>query len=144
MNRIKTFCAFFLVLLATISFAQKGRIERDLSNNDWKLWLDTAAQWKNDVLYAPPVNIKQLPYNPPTIGWDALEKMNVKAVHLPATVEEFFWGMNGNAFGVSGNYLGVSWFVTKVFVPATLKGKRIVLNFESARFRAEVFVNRNF
>lgn len=122
--------------------AQKGRIEKDLSNNDWKLWLDTAAQWKNDVLYAPPVIIKQLPYNAPTIGWGALEKMNAKTVHLPATVEEFFWGMNGNAFGVSGNYLGVSWFVTKVFVPATLKGKRIVLNFESARFRAEIFVNR--
>jgi hypothetical protein len=138
----KAFVFLFLLAPFVPLFAQKGRIEKDLSNNDWKLWLDTAAQWKNDVLYAPPVNVKQLPYNPPAIGWDALEKMNAKTVHLPATVEEFFWGWNGNPFGVSGNYLGVSWFWTKLFVPASMKGKRLVLNFESARFRAEVFVNR--
>ena len=105
---------FSALALFNFSFAQSGRIEKDFSNNDWKLWLDIAAQWKNDVLYAPPVNIKQLPYNSPTIGWDALEKMSARTIHLPATVEEFFWGLNGNVFGVSGNYLGASWFVTKI------------------------------
>ncbi|WP_279295424.1 glycoside hydrolase family 2 protein [Paraflavisolibacter caeni] len=122
--------------------AQQGRIVKNISGNNWKLWLDTAAQWKNDVLYTPPVAIQKLPVNKPTGGWAALQSANGKMVHLPATVEEFYWGNNGNPFGVSGNYLGVSWFTTKVALPATLKGKRITLQFESVRFRAEVFVNQ--
>ena len=44
---------------------------------------------------------------------------------------------------MSGNYLGVSWFTTKLNVPATFKGKRVALKFESVRFRAEVFLNKN-
>ena len=43
---------------------------------------------------------------------------------------------------MSGNYLGVSWFSTKVDIPADYKDKRVVLQFESVRFRAEVFVNK--
>jgi hypothetical protein len=49
-------------------------------------------------------------------------------VHLPATAEQFYWGGNGNAFGVSGNYLGVSWFSTKVNVPASFKNKHIFIS----------------
>jgi beta-galactosidase len=130
------------ILSATTSFAQKQRIVQDISNNDWKLWLDPIAQWQNDILFAPPVDIKKLPVNLPTGGWQALQKGESKTVHLPATVEEFHWGINKNPFGVSGNYLGISWFTTEVNVPATMKGKRIVLHFESVRFRAEVFVNQ--
>ncbi|PTQ98113.1 glycosyl hydrolase family 2 [Mucilaginibacter yixingensis] len=90
----------------------------------------------------PPVNISELPVNKPTNGWDKLfAPTNIKT-QLPATVEEYFWGANGSKFGVNGNYLGVSWFSTKVMVPAGFKGKHIELQFESARLRAEVFVNR--
>ncbi|MEI6946010.1 glycoside hydrolase family 2 TIM barrel-domain containing protein [Paraflavisolibacter sp. H34] len=132
----------FALLLCTLSLtAGAQRVEKDLSGNDWKLWLDTAATWKNDVLYTPPVHVTSLPVNLPTGGWAALQKAMGKTVHLPATVEQFYWGRNGNPFGVAGNYLGVSWFTTKVAVPAALKGKRIALQFESVRFRAEVFVN---
>ncbi|GGH63481.1 hypothetical protein HNQ91_002518 [Filimonas zeae] len=122
--------------------AQSGRTVMDLSGNNWMLWLDTAARWQNDQLYTPPVNIKSLPVNIPTGGWAALAAKQARTVHLPATVEQFYWGSNGNAFGVSGNYLGVSWFSTKVAVPTAFKSKRVVLKFESVRFRAEVFVNR--
>jgi beta-galactosidase len=134
----------FLVLsiLSLSTYAQQGRIIKDISNNNWKLWLDTTAQWKNEILYTPPANLQKLPVNTPTGGWSALQKATGKTVHLPATVEEFYWGGNGNPFGVSGNYLGVSWFTTKVPVPATMKGKRITLQFESVRFRAEIFVNQ--
>ncbi len=45
-------------------------------------------------------------------------------------------------FGLAGNYLGVSWFTTSIVVPPAMRNKRIVLQFESVRFRAEVFVNR--
>ncbi|MCX7984737.1 MAG: beta-glycosidase, partial [Bacteroidetes bacterium] len=111
--------------------------------NSWKIVLDESAQWQNDSLYLPPVNISTLPVNIPTGGWEMLE--NAKKfvrTHLPATVEEYFWGTQGSTFGVTGNYLGVSWFSTIFPVPSSLKGKRIVLHFESVRFRAEVFVNK--
>lgn len=135
-----TFLLFFF-LFATAR-AQSGRSVIDLSGRDWKLILDTAAAWQNDVLFVPPVDLNKLPVNSPTGGWQLLERAKARMVHLPATVEEYDWGTNGNSFGVSGNYLGVSWFVTKYLVPASLKGKRLTLNFESVRFRAEVFVNR--
>lgn len=139
---IKIVAAILLTnLINTASFAQQ-RIEQNLSNNDWKMWLDPMAQWQNDVLFTPPVDVKKLAVNLPTGGWQALEKGESKTVHLPATVEEFHWGFNKNPFGVSGNYLGVSWFSTQVNVPQSMKGKRIVLHFESVRFRAEVFVNQ--
>ncbi|OCB71778.1 beta-glycosidase [Flavobacterium glycines] len=128
-------------LINVASFAQQ-RLVQDISNNDWKLWLDSDAQWQKDVLFTPPVVIKKLPVNIPSGGWQALEKGESKTVHLPATVEEFYWGWNTNSFGVSGNYLGVSWFSTQVAVPQSMKGKRIVLHFESVRFRAEIFVNQ--
>ncbi|GGF22038.1 glycoside hydrolase family 2 protein [Flavobacterium limi] len=141
-NILKIRAAIFLIALTVInSFAQQQRIVQDISNNDWKLWLDPIAQWQNDVLFAPPVDLKKLPVNIPTGGWLSLQKGESKTVHLPATVEEFHWGWNKNAFGVSGNYLGISWFTTQVKVPSSMKGKRIVLHFESVRFRAEVFVN---
>ncbi|MEO6732932.1 MAG: sugar-binding domain-containing protein, partial [Ferruginibacter sp.] len=134
-------------LIITIGFsfpvnAQQGRYVQDISTNNWKLWLDTAAAWRDDPLFVPPVEVKNLPINLPTGGWATLEKASGKTVHLPATVEEFYWGQNKNPFGVSGNYLGVSWFTTRLAVPLSMKGKRVALHFESVRFRAEVFVNK--
>ncbi len=122
--------------------AQAVRFTQDLSMNNWKLWLDTAAVWQPDPLFAPPVDINKLPVNLPTGGWASLEKVTGKIVHLPATVEEYFWGQNGNAFGLAGNYLGVSWFSTGFIVPANQKGKRLSLQFEAVRFRAEIFINK--
>jgi Beta-galactosidase/beta-glucuronidase len=139
----KRFLPLFLWLgcLPATLFSQNIR-EIDLSNLEWKISLDKQAEWQNDKLFLPPVELKSLPVHLPTGGWAALEKMSQKAVHLPATVEQHFWGYNGSAFGVTGNYTGVSWFTAQVNVPAEMKGKRIFLNIESVRFRAEVFVNR--
>ncbi|QKJ33162.1 beta-glycosidase [Mucilaginibacter mali] len=122
--------------------AQATRQVLDLTKLNWSVWLDTAAKWQNDQLYAVPKPISQMPVNLPTGGWAALPGKNAQTVQLPATVEEYFWGYNGSKFGVNGNYLGVSWFSTKVMVPVNYKGKHLRLQFESARFRAEVFVNR--
>lgn len=132
------------LLMATpfMASAQSGRSITDLSKNHWKLWLDTAAEWQDDELYAPPVKLQKLPSNAPTGGWESLQKATGKMVTLPATVEEYYWGSNGNSFGVSGNYLGVSWFSTSFHIDASQKGKRIALNFEAVRFRAEIYLNR--
>jgi beta-galactosidase len=134
------FAACFNLLSA--SYAQTSKVVKDLTPNNWKLVLDPKAQWINDPLFAPPVNVKKLKVNLPTGGWSMLENEQGIITKLPATVEQFYWGLNGNTYGVAGNYLGVSWFTTNTDIPATLKGKRIILNFESVRFRAEVFVNR--
>lgn len=123
-------------------FNKSDRIITDLSGNDWKLWLDTAAQWQNDALFLSGTDLKGIPVKSPSCGWNALENVQGKRVHLPATVEEYYWGKNGNSFGVAGNYLGVSWFTTKIDIPASMKKKRITLQFESVRFRAEVYVNK--
>ncbi len=132
----------FAIFFSAIANAQKGRIVRDLSLNNWKLWLDTAASWQTDELFVSPIDVKKLPVNLPTGGWPALDKAVGKTAHLPATVEEYYWGKNGNAFGLAGNYLGVSWFSTSFTVPANQKGKRLTLQFEAVRFRAEIFINK--
>src|SRR3954463_9793176 len=87
--------------ILTLNAQHTGRFELDLSGNNWKLWLDTNAHWINDKLFAPPVEVKNLPVNIPTGGWQALDKAAGKTVHLPATVEEFYWGSNGNSLGVA-------------------------------------------
>ena len=146
---MQRFCLrIFSVLLLShlfcfrFSYAQSPRYVQDLSGQDWKLVLDKEAPYFHDVLYAPPAPVKKLKVNLPTGGWQMLGREKGIITKLPATVEQFYWGMNGNPFGVSGNYLGVSWFTTSTEVPSSLKGKRILLDFESVRFRAEVFVNR--
>lgn len=117
------------------------RKEIDLSGSGWYLWLDKDAGWKEDSLYLPPVNIESVPVHVPTCGWDELERNPGKEIEVPATVEEHFWQDNGIS-DFSGDYTGVSWFVKKVFIPENFKNKRLILDFESVRLRAEVFVNR--
>jgi hypothetical protein len=135
-----TFCFSSFLLLH--SGAQQGKTAVDLSNYPWKLWLDTSATWVNDTLYAPPVALNRVRPNLPSGGWNALEKVPGKMVRLPATVEQYYWGRNGNPFGVAGNYLGVSWWTTKFSIPSASKGRHIVLQFDAVRFRAEIFINR--
>ncbi len=143
MTRIRTLLRLLVFSLLPFSgITQSGRVTTDLSGLNWKLWLDTAATWQNDTLFAPPVQVSSLPVHEPTGGWEALYAAKGKAVTLPATTEQFFWGQNGNSFGVAGNYLGVSWFTTSFMVPASERGKRVALRFESVRFRAEIFINR--
>jgi beta-galactosidase len=142
--RTKLFICVWLCLLLGVICNSSGqeRIVQDLSKNNWKMTLDLKAGWVNDKLFPPPVDVKSLPVNIPSGGWDMLQREDGKIVHLPATVEEYYWGSNGNPFGLAGNYLGVSWFTTKINIPSSMKGKNISLHFESVRFRAEVFINK--
>lgn len=136
---------FFLLLSSVIYGCGKNRstepASRDISNLDWYIWPDRDALWIDDTLHLPPVSIDDLPVNEPTCGWDVLYGREDQKTTLPATVEEYFWNKNGNQYGISGNYKGVSWFFTSLNIPQSLKGKRLFLDFESVRMRAEVFVN---
>lgn len=114
----------------------------DLSAKNWRLWLDTTNNWLDDTLWVNPENISELPVNAPSCGWSTLEKGVGKNIKLPATVEEHFWGQNGNAYGVTGDYIGVSWFTSQFNVSDFEKGNRVILHFESTRLRTEVYINR--
>lgn len=131
-----------LVMTAAAVSAAPGRWESELSGEGWSLWLDYGAEWYNDAIYLPPVDVSSLPVNLPTGGWDALDQGDVRTVAVPGTVEEHYWGEIGGAVpNTGGDYIGVSWWSRTFHVPATLEGKRIVLDFESVNLRAEIFVN---
>ena len=73
----------FMILIAcftgsSVSFSEPGRWEQELSGENWRLWLDRAADWQNDDIYLPPVDISSLPANPPTCGWDNLDIVSGK------------------------------------------------------------------
>ena len=139
----------FIVLTLCLCFynpsqgiAKTGRFETELSGSKWRLWLDEKADWKNDDIFLPPVEIRTLPVNPPSCGWENLLGNVLKTVAVPGTVEEHFWGANGNPIGTAGDYRGVSWWSTEFELGSQLKGKKITIAFESVNLRAEVFVNR--
>ncbi|MBT4482573.1 MAG: hypothetical protein HOC71_02725 [Candidatus Latescibacteria bacterium] len=123
--------------------AAPGRWEKEISGSGWQLWLDHAAVWNNDEAFMPPVNISKLPINPPTCGWERLDKVYNKIVDVPGTVEEHFWGAIGGVIpDIGGDYHGVSWWSNKFTLDPDIRGKRIIIYFESVNLRAEVFVNK--
>lgn len=131
---------FFALFALQIQVSAQSII--NLSNNPWKLWPDEKAEWINDPLFLPPIDLQQIPANLPTCGWEGLNDGRGKNISIPATVEEHTWGSNGNFYGISGNYVGVSWFWTQFKIPIDWKDKRVILRFESCRMRAEIFVNQ--
>nr|WP_051291054.1 glycoside hydrolase family 2 [Pedobacter glucosidilyticus] len=103
--------------------------------------MDTQADWKNDSIFLPPVSLSKLKPHKPTEGWEVLKNKG-KVVKIPTTVEAHYWGNNNSTFGVTGNYVGVSWFYSTIKVDNELKNRRITLQFEGVRMRAEVYINR--
>jgi len=133
----------------------------DLCSEPWNLWCDRQASWKDDDLHLPgEFDLKSLPLNPPTIGWERMYskegiKEDVKEVSLPSTVEEHFWGKyshrrydqaeyffaHDDSEVKNGNYQGVSWWWRRVFIPKEWEGKNLRIRFPGARLRAEVYLN---
>jgi len=144
MKAIRSSCLFFIPALLLI-FSAASSAERtaiDLSGREWGLYRDFDAGWIDDELHLPPVDVTRLTVPPPSCGWNSLRANIEKKVTLPATVEEHFWGDNGNTGGVAGDYRGVSWWVTSVTLGPEIRGRLLYLDFESVHLRAEVFVNR--
>jgi hypothetical protein len=142
--------------------ARTSRLEDRLAIDDrgWSLWLDREAQWEEDEIYLPgEFALDRLKVNPPTGGWQALfERKNgdgFALVDLPVTVEQHFWGHAGKRSYLpdeyryaaddpvpqNGAYVGVSWLSKQIEIPASMAGKRILLEVRSARMRAEVYLN---
>lgn len=139
---IMNICAVYLVLILFCNTRLYAQTSRDLSDQNWKIWLDEKADWWNDSLYLPPYHLGKLPVNAPGCGWNKLySEPHSVTTKLPATVEQYYWNRNGSSFGINGNYVGVSWFTTSSDIPVAWKGKNILLDFESTRMRTEVFIN---
>lgn len=153
--------ALLLILLPLVYCsisAHNPRENKIIGESGWTLWLDREAEWEQDELYLPPVDVKRLQVTPPSCGWEILyatalsateakksidERLPIK-VSVPGTVEKYYWdALSDNAgLGNSGDYVGVSWWNTTFKVPQNHKGKKMKLIFtEGIRQRAEIFVN---
>jgi len=107
-----------------------------LSDSSWKMWFDAAAQWTNDDLFLPPVDLAKLPVNAPSCGWERLGSQNATTVSVPGTVEEYLPPPK------SGHgYFGVSWWTRNIKIPEAAAGKRVVLKFGAVRERAEIYLD---
>ena len=141
---IKRLIIYLNLLIISVSVSgseYQGRSTYILSGNNWFLWRDVEAQWKDDKLYLPSeiTNLSSLPVNPPTGGWDMLNKNNAIQVKVPGTVEEYFTVSEDPR---PEHFTGVSWWFREIEIPAELKGKRFILDFESVRMRAEVYLDK--
>ena len=79
-----------------------------IPDDGWRLWVDRAAEWKQDVIFLPE-DVSQdadgvvrgkgdpLPVHPPAGGWSVLAGAPAGSVEvtLPGTVEQHFWGKYG-------------------------------------------------
>jgi beta-galactosidase len=86
-----------------IPYPENGTL---IPDDDWRLWIDEQAEWKNDPLFLPEditVDVDgilhgkgtPLTINEPTGGWGALRANNGINVTLPTTVEQHHWGKFG-------------------------------------------------
>ena len=84
---------FGLVLSLSVCIPAGARDTISLVGRGWYVTRDTAAEWRNDPLFLPGEyeSISDLPYNPPTFGWQKLyAKANAVSVSVPGTLEEYF------------------------------------------------------
>ena len=79
-----------------------------IPDEGWRLWVDRAAEWKQDVIFLPGDVTqgadgvvmgggKPLPVDAPTGGWGVLAGRPEGSIEvdLPGTVEQHFWGKFG-------------------------------------------------
>src|SRR6266550_5855576 len=86
-----------------IPYPENGAL---IPDDDWRLWIDEKAEWKNDPLFLPEdITVDSegvlhgkgspLPVNEPTGGWQLLDHLTGINVTLPTTVEQHHWGKFG-------------------------------------------------
>jgi hypothetical protein len=132
------FILFILSLSPLLIVQAQQRIETNLSGKGWKLWYDKNAAWKEEELYLPSTNIASIQAAPPTGGWNTLQTAAAKEVSVPGTAEEYLQAKPGP----EGDIKGVSWWYRTVRIPDATSPRRLLLRFEAARYRSEVFINQ--
>ena len=107
-----------------------------LGTTNGKYGSDENASWKEDTLYLPQdVDLTNITPAIPGCGWRSLYTTGKDAT-LPVCVEELFSG--GNA---GWTYHGVSWFSSRLEVPASWKDKVIRLYVGKKNLRLEIYIN---
>lgn len=108
-SEFKVFVTVLLMVMSGSVFAGSTppRGELSLEKQNWRVWLDEKAEWRQDPLFAPgevPA-LTTLPVNPPTGGWEVLTDTTGKACAIPASVEEYFSGgrISGPIMGLAGS-----------------------------------------
>jgi hypothetical protein len=123
-------------------FAQRQEV--DLSGPGWHLWRDKAAKWENDELFASGTELTKIPSNAPSDGWDQLGNQPSMAVSVPGTLEQYLYRRSAvkSEDSHTPGMVGVSWWYRTINLPSGLAGKTVLLDFESTRYRAEVYLNQ--
>lgn len=136
MNKSKIFF-FQLFLLCTIAtMGQSTLREYNLCVQNWRVWLDEKATWKDDTLYLPnEVDLQYIKANAPGCGWKDIYQTGMIS-NLPVCVEELF--SNGKP---DWTYHGVSWFTTQFEVPNDWKEKVVRLTIGKKNLRLEIYIN---
>ena len=133
--------SLILVLLCLSPFfplQAQNRIETDLSGKCWKLWYDKNASWNTDELFLPSVKVHSIPASSPTGGWNSLQAAEAREVSVPGTVEEYLQEKPGP----EGDIKGVSWWYRTLNIPNSNPDNKLLLRFEAARYRSEVYINQ--
>lgn len=86
-----------------------------------------AGGMENDKLFLPEdaTDLSLLPVNVPTGGWEQLNPANATAVQVPGTVEEY---CTVSSRPSPDDGAGVSWWFRTIKLPATLKGRRVLIH----------------
>ncbi|MFP5039821.1 sugar-binding domain-containing protein [Parasediminibacterium sp. JCM 36343] len=137
MKKISLGISLYVFLFNCITSFAQDRVTTDLSGGGWKLWKDADTTWKQEEVFLPPVDIAKLPIHLPTGGWDVLNNSNGLNVQVPGTAEEYLQKISGP----DGDIKGVSWWYRSIQVPALGNKHKVLLRFEAARYRSEVFIN---
>ena len=137
MKKVRISVLSFILLFSCITSFAQSRIATDLSGSGWRLWKDDDTTWKQEEVFLPPVTITKLPTHQPTGGWNVLNNTNGLNVQVPGTAEEYLQKVSGP----DGDIKGVSWWYRTIQIPAASTNRKILIRFESARYRSEVFIN---
>ncbi len=137
MKKITCLTFLLLFLFSTLTSFSQNRVTTDLSGSGWKLWKDDDTTWKNDEVFLPPVDVAKLPVHPPTGGWEVLNNANGLNVQVPGTAEEYLQKVSGP----DGDIKGVSWWYRTIQIPKASSNHKVLIRFEAARYRSEVFIN---
>jgi len=139
-KHVTLFVGILFISVSGFCSNDEGRKTFIFSDNNWYLWRDVDAQWENDKLYLPAeiTNLSLLPVNPPTGGWNKLNKDNSVRVSVPGTVEEYLTVSDSPR---PEQLAGVSWWFREIEMPKEYKDCKFILDFESVRMRAEVYLD---
>ena len=137
MNKMNFLTLLLVFLLGSIVSLAQDRVTTDLSGSGWKLWKDDDSSWKQEEVFLPPVDVAKLPTHPPSGGWNVLNDNNGLNVQVPGTEEEYLQKVSGP----EGDIKGVSWWYRTIIIPAASAKCKVLIRFEAARYRSEVFIN---